>query len=494
MPRFWRQDAAEPAGRMPALRVSADLVRKARLWLVALTALLSYAAPLSAHVGSPNTFFDGNAGPYSVRVVVKQPGVVPGLADITVHTGAGVTRVAVKPVKWDIGEAGSPPADDATRIGGDATAWAANLWLMTGGSYSIYVDVDGAQGHGRAIVPVTAMATKVLPMPPFLGAILIAMGALLVVGAVSLVGAGAREAVVPPGENVDASHRRKGRIALVAGFVIVLALVARGKSWWGEVDREYRQRLFKPLHIITRIDRNGVLDLFIDDPQWQLRAGRFTPIMPDHGKLMHLFLIREDETAIAHLHPQALTRDHFRAAVPSLPAGHYRVFADITHESGYAQTLVDRVDVSAASPTKTDADDAVYANGRAQPVVTTMTSSAQLTANRAYELGFLVRDQSGKPAALEPYMGMLGHAVIVSDDFSLFVHLHPMGSVSMASQMKFAERDKVPVDMRAMMPAASSDGVVSFPFEFPRSGRYHVWVQTKVNGAIVTGAFVVNVS
>ena len=43
------------------------------------------------------------------------------------------------------------------------------------------------------------------------------------------------------------------------------------------------------------------------------------------------------------------------------------------------------------------------------------------------------------------------------------------------------------------MPAASSDGVVSFPFEFPRRGRYHVWVQTKVNGEIVTGAFVVDV-
>ena len=215
--------------------------------------------------------------------------------------------------------------------------------------------------------------------------------------------------------------------------------------------------------------------------------------MPDHGKLMHLFLIRDDKSAIAHLHPQEVARDHFRAAVPALPAGHYRVFADITHESGYAQTLIDRIDVPNASPPKTDADDVTYAAGAAQPAVTTMTSPAQVATNRECELRFLVRDSSGKAAVIEPYMGMLGHAVIVSDDFSLFVHLHPMGSVSMASQMRFAARDKVPFDMRAMMPAASSDGVVSFPFEFPRSGRYHVWVQTKVNGEIVTGAFVVNV-
>ena len=462
-------------------------------WLLAVAAILAAALPLAAHVGSPNTFFDGNAGPYAVRVIVKQPGVVPGLADISVHTGAVVTRVAVKPVKWDVGEKGSPPADEATRVGNDATSWTANLWLMARGSYSIYVDVDGAQGHGRAIVPLTAMATKVLPMPRALGGILVVMGALLVVGAISMVGAGAREAVLPPGVEVDGVHRRKGRIALAAGAVVLLALVWRGEAWWGEVDQEYRQSLFKPLHITTTVDRNGTLDLFIDDPDWVRRGARFTPVMPDHGKLMHLFLIREDKTAMAHLHPQALARDHFRAAVPDLPAGHYRVFADITHESGYAQTLVDRIDVPNASPAKTDADDAVYAAGATQPAVMTMMSPAQLTANRAYELGFLVRDASGKPAAIEPYMGMPGHAVIVSDDFSLFVHLHPMGSVSMASQMKFAERDKVPFDMRAMMPAASSDGTVSFPFEFPRSGRYHVWVQTKVNGAIVTGAFVVEV-
>jgi len=46
-------------------------------------------AVASAHVGSPDTVFEGTAGPYSVRVVVRLPGVVPGLADITVRTTGG---------------------------------------------------------------------------------------------------------------------------------------------------------------------------------------------------------------------------------------------------------------------------------------------------------------------------------------------------------------------------------------------------------------------
>jgi hypothetical protein len=461
-----------------------------RRWLGGLAGLL-WALPLFAHVGSPNAFFDGNAGPYPIRVVVKQPGVVPGLADITVRTPAAATHVAVKPVKWDVGEAGSPPADDAARIGGEPGAWAASLWLMARGSYSIYVDVDGPQGHGRAIVPVTAVATLRLPMPMPLQIILAVLGAMLVCGAVSLIGAGAREAVLPPGAEVDATHRRRGRIALGMGALVVVALVARGNAWWNEVDADYRKTLFKPLHIKTAVDQAGVLDLFIDDRGWA--TGRFSPLMPDHGKLMHLFLVGESKDALAHLHPIALTRDHFRASVPPLPKGRYRLFADITHESGYAQTLVDTVDVQAAAPAKSDPDDAAYIRGQPQQVTMAMTSPASLRANDEGDLRFVVRDATGRPATLEPYMGMLGHTVIVADDFTMFVHLHPMGSVSMASAMKFAERDKLPHDMAAMTSSGPGDGVVSFPYAFPRKGRYHVWVQTRLNGEIVTGAFVVNV-
>lgn len=445
--------------------------------------LLGLALPLFAHVGSPNVFFDGNAGPYAIRVVVKAPGVVPGLADITVRTPAEATRVAVKPVKWDIGEAGSPPADEATRIAGDANAWAASLWLMSRGSYSIYVDVDGAKGRGRAIVPVTAVATQRLPMPKGLSYLLVAMGALLVLGAISLAGAGAREAVLTPGAEIDAAHRRRGRLALGTGVVIVALLVARGNAWWNEVDDDYRRILYKPLHIKTSVDPRGELALVIDDSEWRTHAERFSPLMPDHGKLMHLFLIREDKSAIAHLHPQALARDRFHASVPSLPAGSYRVFADVTHESGFAQTLLDRVDVAAAAAAKSDPDDATYAG---EPSAMTMLSPDSARMNENVDLRFRA------PGPIELYMGMAGHAVIVSDDFSVFVHLHPMGSVSMASQMKFAERDKLPHVMT--MGVIPSDGTVSFPYAFPKRGRYHVWVQTKVKGEVVTGKFVVNVT
>ena len=63
-------------------------------------------------------------------------------------------------------------------------------------------------------------------------------------------------------------------------------------------------------------------------------------LIPDHGKLMHLFLVREPDLKVfAHLHPLKRSWEKFEVALPPLPAGHYQVYADITHETGFAETL-----------------------------------------------------------------------------------------------------------------------------------------------------------
>ena len=52
-----------------------------------------------AHIGSPNVFFEGKAGEYFVRAVIRPPQVVPGLAEINVRVPGGpVERVTVLPV------------------------------------------------------------------------------------------------------------------------------------------------------------------------------------------------------------------------------------------------------------------------------------------------------------------------------------------------------------------------------------------------------------
>jgi hypothetical protein len=470
--------------------------------------LLALAAgPARAHVGSPNVFFDGDAGPYPVRVIVRPPAVIPGLAEVTVRLrdGRKVDGVSVQPVQYKAGFKGAPPPDAAVQVPGAPDTWSAQLWLMRGSEYAVRVVVQGPAGPGEALVPVTAVPMKILKMDQGLGAVLVLLGLFLFGGAVSIVGAAVRESVLPPGEEADARRRTRARVLSVAAAALFALAVWGARNWWNSVDGQARQGIFKPFRIRTSTvlaEGRPALALHIQDE----RRAEWSPLMPDHGKLMHLFLIREPGLdAFAHLHPVMKDPDDFRAALPSLPAGTYRVYADVIHETGFPQTLVDTVKIpeGTGGPPQ-DPDDSWRASpppGRSAAESAledggTMTwRRGPLTAGRETELRFEVRGPDGRPAPLEPYMGMPSHAVIVRDnrrdDGKVFVHLHPMGTVSMAAQQAFAAKEleeegkAVPVTM----PAMSAGDTISFPYEFPQPGRYRLWVQVKTGGKVQTGVF-----
>lgn len=123
-----------------------------------------------------------------------------------------------------------------------------------------------------------------------------------------------------------------------------------------------------------------------------------------------------------------------------------------------------------------------------------------LEANVPILFRFRVEDDDGQPVAdLEPYMGMAAHAAIVKSDASVFVHLHPAGSVSMAALeiaqagLPGAMPDSGAMAMAGMaMPAAkvaSFGPEISFPYGFPTPGLYRIFVQIKRAGQIQTGIF-----
>ena len=115
-----------------------------RLWLAS---MLCLAGPLaaSAHIGNPTTIYEGFAGSVPVRVSVRVPSVVPGLAEISVRVFTnGVTRVTVLPVLGRAGLKGAPPPDVCNPVTGEANLFHAQLWLMARGAYSVSVAVDSA--------------------------------------------------------------------------------------------------------------------------------------------------------------------------------------------------------------------------------------------------------------------------------------------------------------------------------------------------------------
>jgi hypothetical protein len=285
---------------------------------------------------------------------------------------------------------------------------------------------------------------------------------------------------------------------------VVLSLVLwRGKIWWDHVDVEFRNnRLYKPVEIASDlVHRPGgaFLALNLDGAERDLRD--HTPLVADHGQLMHLFLVKTPEmTAFAHLHPNQVAPNQFESPLPELPPGAYSVYADITHESGLAQTILSRLELASTAPhpASADPDDSFWIGESAQGPEAQlpaghsirMLSARTFTARNEALLRFDVISPDGKPAPLEPYMGMWSHAVIRAHDGSVYTHLHPSGTISMTSQELFARRERgedlrKPIDVICGRPERE----LVFPYSFPSPGSYRIWVQIKINGAVHTAAF-----
>ena len=419
----------------------------------------------AAHVGTSNAYFDGTAGPYEVRVIVRTPGVIPGLAQASVRIlgGEGVEHVTVRPLRSDVGLEGAPPPDVAGAVAGEQGLYSAELWLMTAGSYSVEVGVAGTEGEGTVFVPVLAVAERRLAMGPAFGVGLAAVGLFLFVGAVTIVGAAVRESVLEPGAEPDARRRWRGRFAMV-GFAIVLgALLGGGWIWWDAVDAAYRSRIYQPWNTAAAVTEAGgarILTLAIDDPDWRAIEGLpDAGLLPDHGKLMHMFLVRTpDSVGVRPMFTPcgtATIRSVFRCR--RCPRGDYRIYADVVLENGFAPTLVDTVSAgppgSAAfgaspavegstgpagvpPPADPDPDDSwatLRPHGASRSGSYVLPSGrtvrwerdGRIAADEEITLRFSVAEPDGSPSALAPYMGMLGHAAVLRDDGSVFVHLHP---------------------------------------------------------------------
>jgi len=482
-----------------------------RAALVAAIALVS-----SAHIGSPDVWFDGLAGPYKVLVHVEAPPVVPGIAIINIRIGEpGVSRVTAFVNHFDA-TGGTPPPDVAGPIPESPSWYRTRLWVMSAGSNSVTVSVSGARGEGTVVVPLVALPGRRLQFNGVLAGVLAIAGLVLALGLFTIVGATVREGVLPPGVEPDAQRRRRARFAMARAVGIVAIVLVGGGAWWRAEDSAFSRSLFRPLSVRVAVDTSTAqrrFQLAITDSVWVhrndvawLRARRYGPptsLMEDHGKLMHLFLIAADgRSAFAHLHPRTTDTVAFTSALPDLPAGAYRVFADIVQQSGLTQTLTSTVTLvgehhSTTRDTSMDADDSWAVGRTADSTRSTLADGTVLTWNRnpaplvaGEEAGlrFAAAPPAGDTASLEPFLGMAGHVVVVRDDGKVFIHLHPLGTISLAAQARLTRfaPGAVAHTMNTSLDAADS---LYFPYAFPQPGRYTVWVQVKRRGRVLTGSF-----
>lgn len=479
--------------------------------------LLAAAISLGAHVGSPDVYYEGEAGPYHLFVTVRVPQVIPGVAEIQVRCATNDARaVSIVPMRLSGPGSNYPPTPDlAQQSKEDPQFFTGSLWLMESGALKVRVSVDGAKGKGELSVPVPAAAQKTLKMERPLGGLLAFLMVFLAVGLVFIAGAAVRESNLSPGETPAPERVRRARVVMAITAAVVVGILYLGRSWWSAEDRSYQRtvNLFRPPTAEIQLENGNRLVIRAkgQDQEWS-KYVKLEEVIPDHGHLMHLFVIGAPGLdRMWHLHPERIAGGAFAEDLPSMPAGQYKIFADIVDKDGFPWTLVGSVDLAQISGKLLAGDDSSWSGALASAptgdstvapladgghMVWRRTADA-LKSNVPMNFAFRVEDKNGQPAKdLETYMGMAGHAEFVNADMSVFAHVHPAGSVSMAAvemarttsgELQAGLPMGMPISMA--MPGASLPAEVSFPYGFPRPGAYRIFVQIKRAGIVETGVF-----
>jgi len=474
----------------------------------------------AAHVNSPDVYFDGYAGPYHLLVTLRPPAVVPGVAQVQIRTVSNdVSEIKILPLRMvGVGAKIAPLPDPAKRAADDPQLFTGSLWIMVRGSWKVQIQVTGQKGVAQLDVPLPAVSTSSQPMHAGLGILLTVLGLALAAGLIGIIVAAMRDAALNAGEVLAPAQMRRGRVGLMAALIIVGLAFTLGSKWWSSEASANDRLNYRVPNMQPSLTAGSLLRLHLDNPNEaeptrfrteQPDRIRLDDLIPDHGHLMHLFIVRmPDMKAFWHLHPDQTKPGDFAINLPIMPEGQYKLYADIVHHTGFPETQVATVNLPAVTGEALSGDDAGAIDLAPADKIAQLSGGYHMVwesddvsskdhssndrrfkANQPYWFRFRVEDKDGKPATdLEPYMGMAAHAVFLSTDGNVFAHVHPAGSVSMAA-VNLAEGRSPNADM-ANMPHAAPSAEVTFPYGFPKPGDYRIFVQVKRAGKVETGEFV----
>ncbi|CAG7651960.1 hypothetical protein ACFQI7_19210 [Paenibacillus allorhizosphaerae] len=189
----------------------------------------------------------------------------------------------------------------------------------------------------------------------------------------------------------------------------------------------------------------------------------------NHEKLLHLIVVNRDLSFFNHIHPDYKGNGKFTISTAFPTGGDYKLFADFIPKGGTSTTLSEwvKVEGKAGDQAAIIADSKLVkdVDGKEIELALSSTKSSQ-----EVTLTFNILDAQTKKGInnLEPYLGAVGHVVILSADAEQYIHVHPL-------------------DEKATGPKAQ------FATSFPKSGTYKIWGQFQHQGKVITVPFVVDI-
>jgi hypothetical protein len=198
-------------------------------------------------------------------------------------------------------------------------------------------------------------------------------------------------------------------------------------------------------------------------------GGRIDEFEVTHEKLLHLMVISKDLSYFNHIHPEYKGGGVFEIANDFPAGGEYRLIADFQPSGGEAMTKMTwvHIDGDRAKPVPVVPDTSLDKTFDGKRVKLTID---QLAANKELTLKFSITDdKTGQPITdLQPYLGAIGHVVILTEDGEQYLHVH-------ADEGQGTGPD------------------ATFETSFPKSGTYKIWGQFQKDNQVFTTSYVVKV-
>ncbi len=144
-----------------------------------------------------------------------------------------------------------------------------------------------------------------------------------------------------------------------------------------------------------------------------------------HEKVLHLLVVSKDLSWFAHEHPTRRADGAFTMPMTFPAGGEYTLYFDFTPKGSPQQVVPVKVTATgtpkAAVPLTVDADKPKTIDG----FTVALDTEGKINAGGKAHMSFNIT-KDGKPVTtLRPYLGAMGHLVIISQDGTQFVHAHP---------------------------------------------------------------------
>ena len=225
-----------------------------------------------------------------------------------------------------------------------------------------------------------------------------------------------------------------------------------------------------------------------------------------HEQPLHLLIVSSDLSWYAHEHPTPQADGSFKLAGFVLPAaGEYTFFHDYTPKGKPQQVPQFKLKVAGDAPAPKPLVEDYDVVGKIDGYEFRVRCNGEKFFAGKDSIIRIGIDRDDKPVTdLEPYLGAMGHLVIISQDLKQFVHSHPLDMNAAPGDKSEAEHDHAHDhaghDHDAIMTTAKAavslangkPSDVVFHAVFPKPGFYKAFAQFQHKGKILTYPFVIN--